>query len=621
MLDRLDKTVVAEAARRVRRRLLDRLGPAGHWQGRLASSALSTAVAAWALTCADANAHRALIRRGLEWLAGHQNSDGGWGDTDRSASNIATTLAAWSAFQAAPAGPFAAVVAAAERWLTAAAGSLAPGALASALARRYGADRSFSAPVLAMAALAGGLGQGREVWRHVAALPFELAALPHRWLRALRLPVVSYALPALIAIGHLRDRFAPPCNLITRLLRRAARSRTLRVLADCQPAGGGFLEAAPLTGFVVMSLSALGLSGHVVVRKGVEFLLRGVRADGSWPIDTNLATWVTTLSVSALAAGPGGLSAGVDDSARRGLVDWLLDQQFRRVHPYTRADPGGWAWTDLPGGVPDADDTAGALLALRALAPAGPRVRRSAAEGVRWLLGIQNRDGGVPTFCRGWGRLPFDRSAADLTAHALQAFACWMDALPRGLADRTRRAGRRALAYLRRRQRPDGSWVPLWFGCESAAGQVNPTFGTARVVSALAALRRSRWPVDGEMLARGLEWLLSAQGPAGGWGGAPGMDPSIEETALATDALARLLGSLRDKPVPAGDLHPGLPRRMESAIARAVGWLIDRTDAGRDTPAAPIGLYFAKLWYYEELYPLIFLLSALHRVEALGRFD
>jgi hypothetical protein len=30
--------------------------------------------------------------------------------------------------------------------------------------------------------------------------------------------------------------------------------------------------------------------------------------------------------------------------------------------------------------------------------------------------------------------------------------------------------------------------------------------------------------------------------------------------------------------------------------------------------ASPIGLYFAKLWYYERLYPLIFATAALGRV-------
>ena len=46
------------------------------------------------------------------------------------------------------------------------------------------------------------------------------------------------------------------------------------------------------------------------------------------------------------------------------------------------------------------------------------------AEGLKWLLGLQNSDGGIPTFCRGWGTLPFDRSSPDLTAHAIRA---WLD--------------------------------------------------------------------------------------------------------------------------------------------------------------------------------------------------
>ena len=85
-----------------------------------------------------------------------------------------------------------------------------------------------------------------------------------------------------------------------------------------------------------------------------------MRPDGSWPIDTNLATWVTTLSINALAA-----AGELDQLDRKDeLRDWLLKQQYKKRHPYTGADPGGWAWTDLPGGVPDADDTPGAILAM-----------------------------------------------------------------------------------------------------------------------------------------------------------------------------------------------------------------------------------------------------------------
>src|SRR5207248_5744115 len=142
-----------------------------------------------------------------------------------------------------------------------------------------------------------------------------------------------------------------------------------------------------------------------------------VRTDGSWPIDTNLSTWVTTLSVNALASA-GDLGA-LDKKEE--LLAWLLAQQYRERHPFTGADPGAWAWTPLPGGVPDADDTPGAMLALGCL-HTGPQPPEFAAAGLRWLLDLQNRDGGMPTFCRGWGRLPFDRSGSDLTAHALRAF-------------------------------------------------------------------------------------------------------------------------------------------------------------------------------------------------------
>ena len=85
------------------------------------------------------------------------------------------------------------------------------------------------------------------------------------------------------------------------------------------------------------------------------------------------------------------------------------------------------------------------------------------------------------------------------------------------------------------------------------------------------------------------------------------MPASIEETALATDALAKLLTVEPSAPE---------PEAMRRAVARGAGWLIERTNAGRHTPAAPIGLYFAKLWYSERLYPLIFTASALARAAA-----
>ena len=49
------------------------------------------------------------------------------------------------------------------------------------------------------------------------------------------------------------------------------------------------------------------------------------------------------------------------------------------------------------------------------------------------------------------------------------------------------------------------------------------------------------------------------------------------------------------------------------AVGRGLEWLITHTDGGKVFPAAPIGLYFAKLWYDEALYPLAFTVTAFER--------
>ncbi len=583
--------------------LLAEMNADGHWTGELSSSALSTATAVIALAVADRDSterpHSALIAGGLRWLAAHANADGGWGDTIRSKSNISTTMLVWAAFGAATAdAAYPDCVHAAEAWLrrrlgkTTADAPLLPSELVATIEQVYGSDRTFSIPILMACALSGRLGP--DGWSYVRPLPFELAALPHQLFGALQLPVVSYALPALIAIGQVIHAHAPRRNAVTDALRTLARKPTLRVLTSIQPENGGFLEATPLTSFVTMSLAGMGLVTHQVATRGLGFLRRSARPDGSWPIDTDLATWLTTLSVKALSHQAGRLTP----EERLTLREWILGQQYQTEHPYTHAAPFGWAWTPLPGGVPDADDTAGALLALLALGAVDPATGLAGRRALDWLRNLQNRDGGIPTFCRGWGALPFDRSSPDLTAHALRAWSAWLPQLEGRAKRKTLRAIARALAYLSRSQRANGAWLPLWFGNEHGPDDENFTYGTAHALLALRSLRERGFAFPREIETRGAQWLVEAQNPDGSWGGVAQGPPSIEETALAVEALAATSHG--------------------KAVDRGALWLAERVETGAWRQPSPIGFYFAKLWYFEKLYPLIFTVGALGRAVAVA---
>jgi squalene-hopene/tetraprenyl-beta-curcumene cyclase len=556
----------------------------GFWIGELSTSALSTATAISALSLAGG--HEALVAGGLRWLVEHQNADGGWGDTVKSFSNISTTMLCRAALRIAARGLAEgnakpqATVEAAEQWLAQHYGAT-PAELAEAVRQRYGKDRTFSVPILMNCALAGIV-----PWSEVPALPFELACLPQSWYRFARMPVVSYALPALIAIGQAIFHHKQP-NLVLRQIRRWAIPRTLKVLERIQPASGGYLEAAPLTSFVVMALASCGRSDHPVVKKGVEFLVTSVRPDGSWPIDTNLSIWVTTLAVNALAAG-GDLDS-LDGKPQ--LLDWILKQQVKEQHPYTGAAPGGWGWSHLSGSVPDCDDTAGALIAIGNLQEED-RID-GVLNGVRWLTCLQNRDGGFPTFCRGWGRLPFDRSGSDLTAHVLRAAKRWKEPRKGGFFWPIHAREMLAIVYLAGTQCSDGPWLPLWFGNQHVRDETNPTFGTARV---LAAFRDMGWQGKAEPLNKAIRWLLENQNPDGGWGGCLGCPSTVEETALATEVLVDLA-----------------PQEKMPAVERGLQWLIERIEAGGLYDPAPIGFYFAKLWYFEKMYPIVWSVAALGR--------
>lgn len=574
--------------------LVREMNPEGFWTGQLSTSALSTAVAIVALKTAGDPKDRDRIDSGFTWICRHMNGDGGYGDTPESISNASTTLLCYAAVKHCQAGTNGEpCLKSMEEWLAKKGISFGSDAIIDNILKFYGKDYTFSIPILSMLIHCHVVPSSSI--RKIPVLPFELTLLPSSWYRLVNLGVVSYALPALIAVGIYLHSKRRNGTIGKGLIRERFIGPALKKLERLVPESGGFLEAIPLTGFVAMCLTASGHANLETVAKGLQFLRNQQREDGGWPIDTDLSTWVTTLSVKAL--GPQ-LNQILRDSQVDKLRNHLLQLQYRTIHPFNHAGPGGWGWTSFTGSVPDADDTPGAILALLEMY-AGTREETTAiVNGCKWLMDLQNKDGGFPTFCKGWGKLPFDKSCADLTGHALLALLKSTEMLrlnlPPVLLSRMDQSISKALAFLARYQSEQGAWIPLWFGSQHTEDKTNPVYGTAKVGIYLSDCLGLQYTGSGIMnkitmlLVKAQDYLVKQQNHDGSWGSQIGIPGTLEETALAVCALGR---------------------DQKEAAGKGIEWLIKQDK----TTAAPIGLYFALLWYDEKLYPLIYQTEALRR--------
>src|SRR6266542_240180 len=229
--------------------------------------------------------------------------------------------------------------------------------------------------------------------------------------------------------------------------------------------------------------------------------------------------WDTALAIVGLTAS--GVPA--DDETMQRAAQWLLDREVRAVGDWKvrnpEGEPSGWYFEYANEFYPDTDDTAEVLTALSVARFPGEAQDRSRAEAIergrRWLLTMQNDDGGWGAFDKGCDNevftlIPFadhnamiDPSCEDITGRALEAL--------HNLGDRPDHPSVKSAArFLQATQHPDGTWYGRW-GC-------NYIYGTWL---GLRGLRAAGVDLSAERYRRAGAWLVEHQNADGGWGELP----------------------------------------------------------------------------------------------------
>ncbi|MGE5295704.1 MAG: squalene--hopene cyclase [Solirubrobacterales bacterium] len=489
---------------------------------------------------------------------------------------------------------------------------------------------------------------GQYEWRHIPSLPPELILLPDwfhfniyelsSWSRATAValmlvvtlrPVCAVAESA--RVDELYDerqprgvRARPRCpparklffrsvdrifKIAERLPYKPFRKRALRKveqwLIEHQDADGSWAGIMLPWIYALIGLKALGLSSsHPVIAKGLRGLERFLVEDEEsvWLQPAMSPVWDTAWATVTLA------DCGVapDHPALARAARWMLREQVRVPGDWVVKTPdvvpGGWAFEFDNDHYPDIDDTAlaaRALLQVR-LPESEEQAKREAIDrGLRWILAMQNDNGGWAAFDRENNlklltHIPFadfitplDPDSPDIVAHVLELF---------GEIGYGGEELDRALRYLQAQQKPDGAWYGRW--------GVNYIYGTSLVLAADSLLMR-RLPES--CVHRAAAWLKSHQNADGSWGETCQSyeDPACRGIGPGTASQTgwALLGLI------------GAGEARSETVRKGIRYLVQTQNAdGTWTETACTGTGFPCTFYLRyDLYRLYFPLLALSR--------
>jgi len=235
--------------------------------------------------------------------------------------------------------------------------------------------------------------------------------------------------------------------------------------------------------------------------------------------------WDTAFAVQAVVAS--GRAEAFRSTLRRAgrFIEeaQVVDEVEAPTLCYRRRSRGGWPFSTRAHGWPISDCTAEAITAslIGASLFERPLPEARLVQGVEFLLSLQNADGGFPTYERAaapaWLELlnpsdcfadvMVDVSYVECTSAALSALDAFGTRHPGILSREIARARDRAIDFILRRQRRDGSWVGSWGICF--------TYGTWFGVRGLMA---AGFSPSHAALRAAADFLVDKQLPDGGWG-------------------------------------------------------------------------------------------------------
>ena len=270
----------------------------------------------------------------------------------------------------------------------------------------------------------------------------------------------------------------------------------------------------PAMANAVMAMTALGYpKDHpdlVVAKSAIDKLLV-IDDDKAYCQPCVSPIWDTALAAQAM------MEAGCDgnDPVIKKAMDWLAGKQILDVYgdwADTKPDvrPGGWAFQYGNDHYPDVDDSAVVAMAMHRAGR--PEYEENLSRCEEWVIPMQSANGGWGAFDADnthyhLNHIPFadhgallDPPTSDVTARCIGMLAQFGYQGDHPVVE----AG---VDFLKSEQEEDGSWYGRW--------GTNYIYGTWSVLCALNAVGED---MSQSYIRKAVAWLKSRQQPDGGWG-------------------------------------------------------------------------------------------------------